>query len=132
MDIISDMLTRIRNGGMRGKRSVIVIRSNYCLRILDCLVTAGYLNGYSVNERNVEVFLKYVGNEPLLKDIKRVSRPGFRRYSSYKNFMYKFTGDEVVVYSSTDGISIYSSKGCFGVAAPSMKQIGGEILFIIK
>jgi small subunit ribosomal protein S8 len=130
MDLVSDMLTRIRNGGMRGKRSVKVIRSNYCMRILDCLVKAGYLNGYSVMEREVEVFLKYIGNEPLLKTIRRVSRPGFRRYLGYKDFSQEFSSDEVVVYTSTDGVSIYNNRR--GLSFGSLRQIGGEILFVIK
>ena len=87
-DPIGDMLTRIRNAQMR-KKTRCRRRPRAARRVLDVLQSEGYIRGYSKlkfdNGRSeFEIELKYSDNEPVIREIERVSRPGRRVYSSVR------------------------------------------------
>ena len=89
-DPLGDMLTRLRNGGMAKKETVTVPASNLRASVLDVLKREGYIRGYErVNVRkNIDEFkveLKYYENQPVIKEIERVSTPGRRVYSKVKD-----------------------------------------------
>ena len=87
-DPISDCLTRIRNGLMRGKSNVFVPYSKLKHELVNVLVAEGYLKGCvktddSVSEKPmINVELKYHNEEPVIKELKRISKPSLRKYSS--------------------------------------------------
>ena len=82
-DPIGDMLTRIRNAQMRGKSTVMTPASTLRARVLDVLMSEGYIRGYSSTEfgngrTEFEIELKYFEGEPVIREIQRVSKPGRR------------------------------------------------------
>jgi ribosomal protein S8 len=80
-DPIGDMLTRIRNAQQRGKSKVVSPSSRLRERVLEVLQSEGYIRGFAVTEQSngqseLEVELKYFDGEPVIREIKRVSKPG--------------------------------------------------------
>ncbi|MEL7027567.1 MAG: 30S ribosomal protein S8, partial [Pseudomonadota bacterium] len=82
-DPIGDMLTRIRNAQMRGKTVVETPASKQRARVLDVLVSEGYIRGYEAaiaknGHPSFEIGLKYYEGTPVIRELKRVSKPGRR------------------------------------------------------
>ena len=85
-DPIGDMITRIRNAQLRTLNSVTIPSSKFRARILDVLKQEGYISNYkllseSKNKNSFLVDLKYNNGLPVIKEIKRVSKPGRRIYA---------------------------------------------------
>jgi len=123
-DPVGDMLTRIRNAQMRGSSKVTTPASRMRMRVLDVLQTEGYIRGFAEIEkdghRDIEIELKYYDGAPVIQEIKRISKPGRRVYSS--------VGDIPLVRNGL-GISILStSKGVMSDNAARGENVGGEIL----
>ena len=124
-DPIGDMLTRIRNGQRAHKGMVSSPASKLRERVLDVLQREGYIRGYTRTERNgaqaeLEIELKYFDGRPVIKEIRRVSTPGRRVYSSIKDLKPVRNGL---------GISILSTpKGVMTDALAREQNVGGEIL----
>jgi small subunit ribosomal protein S8 len=124
-DPLGDMLTRIRNAQMRRKNKVSTPISKLRERVLDVLADEGYIRGYARVDYNggkseFEIELKYFDGEPVIKDIKRVSTPGRRVYSSVKNLPTVANGL---------GVSILSTpKGVMSDSQARNENVGGEIL----
>ena len=124
-DPLGDMLTRIRNAIMRNRSSVTTPASNLRGRVLDVLADEGFIRGYSESTddkgfRIFEIELKYFEGEAVIREIKRVSKPGRRVYSSVKTLTQVRNGL---------GISILSTpKGVMSDAAARENNVGGEVL----
>ena len=124
-DPLGDMLTRIRNAQMRAKERVSTPGSTFRARVLDVLKNEGYIRGYSSTEHKdgrteFEIELKYFDGKPVIKEIKRVSTPGRRVYSSIKDLKPVKNGL---------GISILSTpKGVMSDNAAREANVGGEVL----
>ncbi len=123
-DPLGDLLTRIRNAQMRGRTTVTSPASKLRARVLDVLQTEGYIRGYTEVEkdgfREVEVELKYYEGQPVISQIKRVSKPGRRVYSSVS---------DIPLVRNGLGISILStSKGVMSDNAARTENVGGEVL----
>ena len=124
-DPIGDMLTRIRNAQMRGKSTVSTPASKLRAWVLDVLADEGYIRGYergsdANGHPTIEISLKYYEGEPVIREVKRVSKPGRRVYMS--------VGDIPQVRQGL-GISIVStSKGVMSDAAARGANVGGEVL----
>ena len=127
-DPLGDMLARIRNAQMRHKTKVTTPASKLREHVLDVLAEEGYIRGYarvdySGGKSEFEIELKYFDGEPVIKDIKRVSTPGRRVYSSVKNLPRVNNGL---------GISVLSTpKGIMADHAARDANVGGEILFTV-
>jgi small subunit ribosomal protein S8 len=83
----TDMLIRIKNGQMARNESVNVSFSRLSFNVLDILSSEGYINGYSLKQKegkspDINVFLKYNNNEPLIKKVKCISTAGHPIYWS--------------------------------------------------
>jgi small subunit ribosomal protein S8 len=124
-DPIGDMLTRIRNSQMRGKSTVMTPASKQRARVLDVLAAEGYIRGYeSATDANghpaFEIALKYYEGTPVIRELKRVSKPGRR--------VYLGVGDIPQVRQGL-GVSIVStSKGVMTDASARAQNVGGEVL----
>ncbi len=124
-DPLGDMLTRIRNAQMRGKSTVRTPASKLRAWVLDVLKDEGYIRGYEpVKAENgqpeLEISLKYFEGEPVIRDLKRVSKPGRRVYAGVKDIPSVRNGL---------GVSIVSTpKGVMTDAAARTANIGGEVL----
>ncbi|WP_310619407.1 30S ribosomal protein S8 [Flexibacterium corallicola] len=124
-DPVGDMITRIRNAHLRGKARVSTPASKLRANILDVLAAEGYIRGYSTTafdggKSELEIELKYFDNEPVIRTIERVSKPGRRVYSSVKNIPHVANGL---------GISILSTpQGVMADHEAREKNVGGEVL----
>ena len=79
-DPLGDMLTRIRNAQMRGKSTVRTPASKLRAWVLDVLKDEGYIRGYESAQSaaglpELEISLKYFEGTPVIREIKRVSKP---------------------------------------------------------
>ena len=86
-DPLGDMLTRIRNAQMRKRGKVSTPGSSLRKKVLDVLESEGYIRGYSTTDfgngrTEFEIELKYFDNEPVIRKIERVSKPGRRVYAT--------------------------------------------------
>ncbi|MEM9677832.1 MAG: 30S ribosomal protein S8 [Pseudomonadota bacterium] len=124
-DPIGDMLTRIRNGLMRGKSSVSTPASSLRASVLDVLESEGYIRGYTRTDHengkaDIDIELKYYEGAPVIREITRISKPGRRVYSSVKSLPRVANGL---------GISILSTpKGVMADHDARENNVGGEVL----
>jgi len=124
-DPLADMLTRIRNGQRVNKETVSSPASNMRQRVLDVLEREGFIRGYNrVEDANgkpqINIELKYNEGSPVIREIKRVSKPGLRVYSSVANLPRIRNGL---------GISIVSTpKGVLSDSEARANNVGGEII----
>lgn len=134
-DLVSDMLTRIRNASMARHTYVRVRYSKLSLAILKVLETESYIDSYLVEEgnnpqNNIKVFLKYKGwwvKKPLFSTLKRISKPGNRVFCGYKNFQKLI--DTLRFEQGTAIIS--TSNGVMSHLKATKLKKGGEILCYI-
>ena len=124
-DPIGDMLTRIRNAHLRGKSTVKTPASKLRGWVLDVLANEGYIRGYEgatsdAGHPELEISLKYFDGEPVIKELKRVSKPGRRVYSA---------SSDIPTVRQGLGISIVSTpKGVMSDAQARAANVGGEVL----
>ena len=124
-DPIADMLTRIRNALIAQKMSVRVPASNFKLAIAEVLKEEGYLNAvdYEKDDRQnqIQMTLKYWReDQPVISGIRRISKPGRRRYVS---------SDEIPKVLGGLGICILTtSKGILTGQEAVRQNVGGELI----
>jgi len=125
IDPLGDMLTRIRNAGMRSRETVVTPASKLRGFVLDVLKSEGYIRGYSETSfdngaAEFQIELKYLDRTPVIREIQRVSRPGRRVYASVKNIPEVANGL---------GVSILSTpKGVMADHEAKSNNVGGEVL----
>ncbi|MCZ7676608.1 MAG: 30S ribosomal protein S8 [Roseovarius sp.] len=127
-DPIGDMLTRIRNAGMRGKSTVLVPASKMRVRVLEVLADEGYIRSFedatdSRGHPAVEISLKYFEGAPAIREMKRVSKPGRRVYAGAKDLPSVRQGLGVSIVST--------SRGVMSDANARAANVGGEVLCTI-
>ncbi len=106
-DPIADMLTRIRNASMVKKSEVTVSYSNIKMAIAQTLVKEGYLEKVEKTKDKIPqllITLKYDGREPVIHSLKRVSKPGQRRYVKSGEIGKVLNGFGISVLSTPRGI----------------------------
>lgn len=124
-DPLGDMLTRIRNAQMRGKSTVATPASKLRAWVLDVLASEGYIRGYEKastanGQGELLISLKYFEGTPVIREIKRVSKPGRRVYMGVK---------DIPTVRNGLGVSIVSTpKGVMSDAAARSANVGGEVL----
>ncbi|RYH09606.1 30S ribosomal protein S8 [Tropicimonas sp. IMCC6043] len=123
-DPLGDMLTRIRNAQLRGKSTVRTPASKLRAWVLDVLADEGYIRGYEsvadAEHPEIEISLKYFDGTPVIRELKRVSKPGRRVYMSV---------NDIPSVRQGLGVSIVStSKGVMSDAAARSNNVGGEVL----
>ena len=123
-DPIGDMLTRIRNAQMKQHPTVLIPASNFKIQVLGAMEREGFIASYEVvkesNFEELKVNLKYVHGTPVIREIRRISKPGRRIYSRFESLPRVLNGL---------GISIIStSKGIFSDNEARDKKLGGEII----
>ena len=124
-DPIGDMLTRIRNAHLRGKSTVKTPASKLRGWVLDVLANEGYIRGYEgatsdAGHPELEISLKYFDGEPVIKELKRVSKPGRRVYSA---------SSDIPTVRQGLGIAIVSTpQGVMSDAQARAANVGGEVL----
>ena len=124
-DPIGDLLTRIRNGQLRGLAKIKSPNSRQRIRILDVLQTEGFIRGYAEVEfkggrRELEIELKYHEGKPVIRELKRVSTPGRRVYAAVTDLKPHRSGLGVSIVSTPQGVMTDTSA--------REKNVGGEVL----
>ena len=126
-DTIADLLTRIRNAQAARHDTVEVPASNMKKAICQILVDEGYVKGFNVTEDGkqgmITITLKYVGKQPVIKGLKRVSKPGLRIYSGAAEMPKVMNGLGVAIVST--------SKGIMTDRQARKENIGGEVLAFV-
>lgn len=127
-DPIADMLTRIRNGQRAGKVSVSMPSSKLKTSIAQVLKDEGYIAEFAVQDEAgksvMNVDLKYYQGQPVIENLKRVSRPGLRIYKA---------NDELPRVQGGLGVAIVStSKGVMSDRAARAAGEGGEVLCYVS
>ena len=125
VDPIGDMLTRIRNGQMRSLNKIEIPFSNFRSKILDVLKKEGYIINYEISDnkskiKKILVKLKYYDGQPVIKEIKRVSKPGRRVYSRATSIPKVLNGLGLAILST--------SKGVMSDVDATKNNLGGEII----
>ncbi len=124
-DPVGDLLTRIRNGQLRGLAKVSTPASKLRARVLEVLKSEGYIRGYSEVEqkgaaKQYEIELKYHEGKPVIRELTRISKPGRRVYNSVA---------ELKPYRGGLGISIISTpQGVMSDSTARENNVGGEVL----
>jgi small subunit ribosomal protein S8 len=135
IDLISDMLTRIRNASLARHNSTKIPFSKLNIAILNVLKKEGYIESFSLEEQEktnffIKVSLKYKGwwiKKPLFSRLDRISKPGQRVFSPYKNFSKIIDG-----LNYNQGVAIIStSLGVMSHQKATKLKKGGEILCFI-
>ncbi len=124
-DPIADMLTKVRNAAMARHEKVDVSTSKLKLEIVKILKTEGYIKNFKKVTQDglnvIRIFLKYDdSNTPVIHGIKKVSTPGRRVYSGYKDMPRVYNGYGTVIVSTSLGVTT-------GKKAVE-KMVGGELL----
>ena len=125
VDPIGDMLTRIRNGQMRSLNKINIPFSNFRLKILEVLKKEGYIIDFNIDYgkekiKFLSVDLKYYEGRPVIKEIKRVSKPGRRVYSRATSIPKVLNGLGLAILST--------SKGVMSDTDAIKNNLGGEII----
>ena len=127
-DTLGDMLTRIRNGQTTNKKVVDAPASRFRKNVLEVLKREGFIRNFEEKEmipviNFFEIELKYYNGKPVISEIKRVSKPGRRVYSSIKSLKKTYNGL---------GISILSTpRGVMSDNEAREANVGGEVLCTI-
>ena len=106
-DPIADLFSRINNAQARGKASVVVPSSNKKISLVSVLKEKGYLGSFTVSDGpkpEIEIELKYFEGAPVIKELKRISKPGLRRYSNKKEIPEINGGLGIAVVSTNKGL----------------------------
>lgn len=126
-DPIADMLTRIRNANRQHHETVVVPVSKLKVDIAEILKNEGFIKGYKVEGegpiKNIVITLKYRGNERVITDLKRISKPGLRVYAKVNEIPKVLNGLGIVILSTSQGLMTDKEARA--------KQVGGEVLAYI-
>ena len=124
-DPVADMLTKVRNAAMARHEKVDVPASKLKLEIVKILKTEGYIKNFKkVQEEGkniLRIFLKYDDeNNPVIHGVKKISTPGRRVYSGYKDLPRVFNGYGTIIVSTSSGVTTGKKA--------TEKMVGGELV----
>ena len=124
-DPIGDMLTRIRNASSARHEKCLVPKSRLKVRIAEVLKEEGFIKDFVVHQDGVQgaitILLKYSGDrEPAISDIKRVSKPGLRRYVPNDSIPRVLNGMGIAILSTSKGVLVDREA--------RKQKVGGELI----
>ena len=126
-DPIADYLTRVRNAMLARHKVVEIPASNMKVELSRILLDQGYITNYKVDadrgpQGTIKIALKYdrITEEPAIRSLERVSKPGLRKYSSGKDMPRVINGLGIAIVST--------SKGVMTDKQARKENVGGEVL----
>ena len=122
-DPISNLFSSINNAQSRAKESVVVPSSTKKVALVEILRKEGYLGAYSVSEDTkpqLTIKLRYFEGLPVIKQLKRLSKPGLREYSGFKDLPSVNGGLGVAIIST--------NKGLMTDQQAREAELGGEVI----
>jgi len=129
-DTIADMLTRLRNAVAAKHKTVDAKNSRICQVIAKVLKEEGYITDFAILDDGtkqglIRITIKYTPTgEQVLRELKRVSKPGCRVYRSVKEFPQVIQGLGIAVLST--------SRGVLSDRQARAQNIGGELLATVS
>lgn len=122
-DPIANLFSSIKNAQSRTKVSVEVPSSSKKVDLVELLQSEGYVKSFEVSEDKkplLTINLKYFEGEPVIKELKRISKPGLRLYSSHKDLPLVNGGLGMAIVST--------NKGLMTDQQARDAEIGGEVI----
>ena len=124
-DPLGDMLTRIRNGQMANKSAVLAPGSKLRANVLEVLRREGYIRNYELKDlgggkAELSIELKYHNGEPVIKELRRVSKPGRRIYAGVADLPQVYNGLGIAIISTP--------RGVLSDVEAREARVGGEVL----
>jgi len=122
-DPLGDMLTRIRNGQTANKSAIKSPASKLRVSVLDVLQREGYIRGYERDpdgHQELSIALKYHNGVPVIRELRRVSKPGRRVYSGARELPRVYNGLGIAIVSTPRGVLSDSEA--------RDAHVGGEVL----
>ena len=124
-DPIADMLTKVRNAAVARHEKVDIPASKLKLEIVKILKTEGYIKNFKKVQEDghsiIRIILKYDdSNNPVIHGVKKISTPGRRVYSGYKELPRVFNGYGTIIVSTSSGVTTGKKA--------SEKMVGGELI----
>ena len=124
-DPVGDMLTRLRNASRARHDKVVIPHSNLKVEIIKVLKSEGFIGDYTIHERapqnEISIQLKYGPDRaPAITGIRRVSKPGLRRYVNSREIPQVLGGLGISILSTSKGIMVDSEA--------RRQKVGGELL----
>ena len=126
-DPIANMFSSINNAQARNKEVVRVPSSSKKLALLSMLKQEGYIHSFETSEGakpEVEIKLKYYEGSPVIKQLKRISKPGLRQYKSAEELPRVLNGLGIAIVST--------SKGVMTDKEARTQHVGGEVLCYVS
>ncbi len=125
-DPVADLLTRIRNGSREKHEKIEVPASRIKANVVRVLKEEGYIKNFRLHRDDlghpmIKVYLKYSDDgKAVIQGIKRVSTPGLRRYTGYKEIPRPLSGAGIAILST--------SKGLMTGQRARTQKLGGELV----
>lgn len=122
-DTISDMLTRIRNAILVKSQTVDIINTSMSQKISEILEKEGLIESYQIiSNQKINLKLKYIGNteKSSITNLKRISKPGLRVYTNYKEIPNVLGGMGILILSTSQGLMTDRDA--------RFRGIGGELI----
>ena len=124
-DPVADMLTKVRNAVAARHEKVDVPASRLKLEIVKILKTEGYIKNFKKVQEDgrgiIRIILKYDdSNNPVIHGAKKISTPGRRVYSGYKELPRALNGYGTVIVSTSSGVTTGKKA--------TEKMVGGELI----
>ena len=120
-DTFSNLFSAIQNGFLSNKSKITQLKSKKNIYLLNLFVYQGFIKSYKISLKNqykLEIFLKYNNNQPILRKIQRLSKPGKRLYIKHQEFFQKKKGFYIVS----------TSKGFLTEIEAKKLNLGGELI----
>ena len=122
-DPIADLFSRLNNAQARQKTSVVVPSSKFKISLMTLLQNKGYIESFNVTDNDkpeIEIKLRYFEGAPVIKELKRISKPGLRQYAGK---------EELPEINGGLGMAIISTnKGLMTDQEAKEAGLGGEII----
>ena len=122
-DLLSDILTQIRNANLTKTSTTLISNTKMSRQILKILKKEGFVKSFTIlSPQHLILYLKYKGRQrqPALTNLRRISKPGRRIYTNYKEVPTILGGLGVVILST--------SKGILTDREARHYRVGGEVL----
>jgi small subunit ribosomal protein S8 len=124
-DPLGDMLTRIRNGQMANKSAIQAPASKLRANVLEVLRREGYIRGFETvdlggGKSELKIELKYHNGEPVIRELRRVSKPGRRIYAGVNDLPRVYNGLGIAIVSTP--------RGVLSDTEAREARVGGEVL----
>ena len=124
-DPVADMLTKVRNAAVARHEKVDIPASRLKLEIVKILKTEGYIKNFKKVQEDgrgiIRIILKYDdSNNPVIHGAKKISTPGRRVYSGYKELPRALNGYGTVIVSTSSGVTTGKKA--------AEKMVGGELI----